>query len=38
MKDGAHIINLDKYNLLEAHWNGIGLYFYDKNVTYFDSF
>ena len=36
IKDGAYIINLDKYKSIEAHW--IVLDVNIKNVTYFDSF
>ena len=36
IKDGANIINLDKYKSIEAHW--IVLDVNIKNVTYFDSF
>ena len=36
MKDGAHIINLDQYELIRAHW--IALYVNAGNVTYFDIF
>ena len=36
IKDGAYIINLDKYDSIETHW--IALYVNDNNVTYFDSF
>ena len=35
IKDGAYVINLDKYKLLRTHW--IALYV-DNNVIYFDSF
>ena len=36
IKDGAYIINLDKYDSIETHW--IALHVNDNNVTYFDSF
>ena len=36
IKDGAYMINLDKYDSIETHW--IALYVIDNNVTYFDSF
>ena len=36
IKCGAHIINLDEYELIETHW--IVLYVNAKNVTYLDSF
>ena len=36
IKDGAHIINLDKYEWVGIHW--ITLYVNVKNVTNFDSF
>ena len=36
MKEDAHIINLDEYESIEAHW--IALYVNTKYVTYFDSF
>ena len=35
IKDGAYMLNLDKYESIGAHW--IDLYGND-NVTYFDSF
>ena len=36
IKNGAYIINLDKYESIGTHW--IALYVNDSNVTYFDSF
>ena len=36
IKDGAYVINLDKYSGTETHW--IDLYVLNNNVTYFDSF
>ena len=35
-KDGAYVINLNKYSIIRTHW--IALYVTNKNVTYFDSF
>ena len=35
-KDGANIINLDKYKLIGTHW--IALYVNGVNMTFFDSF
>ena len=35
IKDGAHVINLDEYELIGSHW--IALYANGDNVTYFDS-
>ena len=36
IKDGAYVINLDKYSGVGTHW--IALYVNTKTVTYFDSF
>ena len=36
IKDGAYVINLDKYSDIRTHW--IALYVNNKTVTYFDSF
>ena len=36
IKDGAYIINLDKYSDIGTH--GVTLYVHNDNVTYFDSF
>ena len=36
IKDGAYIINLDKYKSIRTQW--ITLYVNGDNVTYFDSF
>ena len=36
IKDGAYVINLDKYSDIGTHW--IALYVNNKTVTYFDSF
>ena len=36
IKDGAYVINLDKYSDIGTHW--IALYSLNNNVTYFDSF
>ena len=35
IKDGAYIINLDKYSDIGTHW--VALYLSNDNVTYFDS-
>ena len=35
-KDGAYVINLDKYSDIGTHW--VALYVYNNDVTYFDSF
>ena len=35
-KDGAYVINLDKYSDTGTHW--VALYVYNNDVTYFDSF
>ena len=35
IKDGAYVINLDKYSDIGTHW--VALYV-NNNVTYFDSF
>lgn len=35
-KDGAYIINLDKYDNIGTHW--VAIYLKNDNVTYFDSF
>ena len=35
-KDGAYVINLNKYSNVRTHW--IALCVTNKNVTYFDSF
>ena len=34
--DGAHVINLDDYSDIEAHW--AALYVQNNDVTYFDPF
>ena len=34
IKDGAYVINLDKYESVESHW--IAMYVNGDNVTYFD--
>ena len=36
MKDGAYIVNLDKYSDIGIHW--VALYANNDDVTYFDSF
>ena len=36
IKNGAYVINLDKYFDIGNHW--IALYVVNDNVTYFDSF
>ena len=36
IKDGAYIINLDKYESIGTHW--IALFVNAENVKYFDSF
>ena len=36
IKDGAYVINLDKYKSIGTHW--IGLPVNSNNVIYFDSF
>ena len=36
IKDGASVINLDKYSDIGTHW--IALFVNNKTVTYFDSF
>ena len=36
IKNGAYVINLDKYHDIGTHW--VALYVYNKTVTYFDSF
>ena len=36
IKDGAYVINLDKYSDIGTHW--IALRVNNNNVTYFDSF
>ena len=36
IKDGAYVINLDKYYDIGTHW--IAFYVLNNNVTYFDSF
>ena len=36
IKDGAYVINFDKYTDIGTHW--IALYMLNNNVTYFDSF
>ena len=36
VKDGAYVINLDKFKSIGTHW--IGVYVNPENVTYFDSF
>ena len=35
-KDGAYVINLDKYSDIGTHW--VALYVQNINGTYFDSF
>ena len=36
IKDGAYVINLDKYSDIGTHW--IALYALNNNATYFESF
>ena len=36
IKDGAYVVNLDRYSDIGTHW--IALYVNNKTVTYFDSF
>ena len=36
IKDGAYVINLDKFESIGAHW--IVLYMNGNNIVYFDSF
>ena len=36
IKNGAYILNLDKYKSIATHW--IDLDVYDNTATYFDSF
>ena len=36
IKDGASVINLDKFKSLGTHW--IALYVNNENVTYFNGF
>ena len=36
IKNGAYVINLDKYHDIGTHW--VALYVNNKTVTYFDSF
>ena len=36
IKDGAYVINLDEFKLLETHWEV--LYVNANNITYLDSF
>ena len=36
MKDGAYIVNLDKFSDVGTHW--VALYANNDDVTYFDSF
>ena len=36
LKDGAYVINFDKYSYIETHL--IGLYVLNNNLTYFESF
>ena len=36
LKDGAYVINLDKYSDIGTHW--LALYVMNNDVTYFDSF
>ena len=36
IKNGAYVINLDKYRNIGTHW--VALYVNNKTVTYFDSF
>ena len=36
IKDGAYLINLDKYSNIGTHW--IALYVKNNDITYFDSF
>ena len=36
IKDGAYVINLDKYTDIGTHW--VALYVHNNDVTYFDSF
>ena len=36
IKDGAYLINLDKYSDIGTHW--VALHIKNNDVTYFDSF
>ena len=36
IKDGAYMINLDKYSDIGTHW--LALHVNNNNITYFDSF
>ena len=36
IKDGAYVINLNKYSDIGTHW--VALYINNKTATYFDSF
>ena len=36
IKNGAYIINPDKYSDIGTHW--VTLYVYNDDITYFDSF
>ena len=36
IKDGAYIINLDRYSVIGTHW--VDLFVQNNDVTYFDSF
>ena len=36
IKNGAYVINIDKYRDIRTHW--VALYVNNKTVTYFDSF
>ena len=36
IKDGAYVINLDEFKLIEAHWKV--LYVNANNIAYLDSF
>ena len=36
IKDGAYVINLDEFKLIETHWEV--LYVNANNITYLDSF
>ena len=36
IKNGAYVINLDKYRDIGTHW--VALYVYNKTIIYFDSF
>ena len=36
VKNGAYVINLDKYHDIGTHW--VALYVYNKTITYFYSF